>query len=56
LQLRNFVEAIHGQSKLVNDADQAVKLMEMIDAIYASSESGREVLIVDACSHGALSP
>ena len=45
LQLRNFVEAIRGESEPVNNADQAVALMEMIDGIYASSELGREVPI-----------
>jgi predicted dehydrogenase len=46
LQLRNFVESIKGESEPVNNADQAVALMEMIDAIYASSSAGREVPIV----------
>jgi predicted dehydrogenase len=46
LQLRNFVESICGEAEPVNNADQAVALMEMIDGIYASSELGREVLIV----------
>jgi predicted dehydrogenase len=45
LQLRNFVESINGESEPVNNADQAVALMEMIDGIYASSELGREVPI-----------
>jgi len=44
-QLRNFVESINGESEPVNNADQAVALMEMIDGIYASSELGREVPI-----------
>lgn len=46
LQLRNFVEAVLGRAEPINNADQAVKLMEMLDAIYASSASGREVPIV----------
>src|SRR6266446_4076409 len=45
LQLRNFVGSINGESEPVNSADQAVALMEMIDAIYASSSAGREVPI-----------
>lgn len=45
LQLRNFLQAIAGEAKAVNNADQAVALMEMLDAIYASSELGREVPI-----------
>src|SRR5712692_7251455 len=46
LQLRNFVESIRGEAELVNNADQAVALMEMIEGIYASSELGREVPII----------
>lgn len=45
LQLRNFVDSINGKSAPINNADQAVALMEMIDAIYASSSLGREVPI-----------
>ena len=45
LQLRNFVDAINGRASAVNDATQALELMEMLDAIYASSASGREVVI-----------
>lgn len=46
LQLRNFVDAIAGRADAVNNADQAVRLMEMLDAIYVSSTSQREVPIV----------
>ena len=46
LQLRNFVDAVAGRTEAINNADQAVKLMEMLDAIYASSTAGREVPIV----------
>jgi predicted dehydrogenase len=45
LQLRNFVDAISGRAPAVNDAAQALQLMEMLDAIYASSSLGREVPI-----------
>src|SRR6195256_3708202 len=45
LQLQNFVASIKGEAEPINNADQAVALMEMIDAIYASSELGREVPI-----------
>lgn len=45
-QLENFLEAIRGTAAPVNNADQAVALMEMLDAIYASSLSGREVPII----------
>lgn len=45
LQLRNFIDAINGRAEPVNNADQAVALMEMIDAIYNSSALEREVPI-----------
>ena len=46
LQLKNFVDAINGRAEAINNATQALELMEMLDAIYASSSSGREVPIV----------
>ena len=45
LQFRNFVAAINREAAPVNDAQQAVYLMEMLDAIYLSSHPGREVPI-----------
>jgi predicted dehydrogenase len=45
LQLRNFVGSIRDEAEPVNNADQAVALMEMLDAIYTSSALGREVPI-----------
>ena len=45
LQLGNFIASLSGDSTPTNNADQAVALMKMIDAIYASSELGREVPI-----------
>ncbi len=46
LQLRNFTDAISGRARAVNDATLALQLMELIDAIDASSSLGREVPIV----------
>ncbi len=45
LQLRNFVDAILDRAEPINSADQAVQLMEMLDAIYASSVLAREVVV-----------
>ena len=45
LQLRNFLDTIVGRAEPINSAEQAVQLMEMLDAIYASSRLGREVPI-----------
>ena len=48
LQMQNFVDAIAGRAAPVNSAEQAVYLMEMLDAIYLSSSTGREVPIARA--------
>jgi len=45
LQLRNFLDAVAGRAAPVNSAEQAVQLMEMLDAIYTSSSLRREVPI-----------
>lgn len=45
LQMQNFLDAIAGTAPPVNTAEQAFYLMEMLDAIYQSSASGREVLL-----------
>jgi predicted dehydrogenase len=42
-QLRNFLAAIKTGTPPVSNVDQAVRLMQMLMAIYESSESGREV-------------
>ncbi len=44
-QMTNFLGAIRGEVLPVNHVDQATTLMEMLDAIYASSSLGREVPI-----------
>jgi predicted dehydrogenase len=48
LQMENFIGAIEGRAKPMNDAQQAVYLMEMLDAIYLSSSTGREVPLAPA--------
>ena len=48
LQMENFLAAIAGRAEPVNNAQQAVYLMEMLDAIYLSSNTGREVPIARA--------
>ena len=45
LQLRNFLDAVRGRAEAINNGEQAVQLMEMLDAIYASSSLRREVPI-----------
>ncbi|MEO6872756.1 MAG: Gfo/Idh/MocA family oxidoreductase [Chthoniobacterales bacterium] len=48
LQMRNFLDAINGIAAPMNSAKQALYLMEMLDAIYLSSSTGREVPIARA--------
>ncbi len=48
LQMQNFIDAIAGREAPLNDAEQALYLMEMLDAIYLSSSTGREVPIARA--------
>lgn len=48
LQMENFIQSITGQAAAVNSAEQAVYLMEMLDAIYLSGSTGREVPIARA--------
>jgi predicted dehydrogenase len=42
-QMQNFLRAIQGKEAAINSSVQAVLLMEMLDAIYESSLTGREV-------------
>ena len=49
-QMSNFVDAALGLAEPVNSATQALYLMEMLDAIYRSSDQGREVLLAPADS------
>ena len=43
LQSREFVRAIRAQDDPINSADQAVMLMQMLDALKKSGETGRAV-------------
>jgi predicted dehydrogenase len=42
-QANNFLRCIRGEESAVNSSSQAVQLMEILDAIYRSSQSGKEV-------------
>ncbi len=41
----NFIEALEGKATALNTLEQALRLMQVIDAIYASAESGKPVSI-----------
>jgi predicted dehydrogenase len=47
-QMRNFLRAILGEEGPTNSSIQAVQLMEMLDAVYRSTQTGHEVLIGEA--------
>jgi len=42
-QMQNFLRAISGEEAAINSSVQAVQLMEMLDAIYQSSLTGKEI-------------
>jgi predicted dehydrogenase len=44
-QAVNFLRCIRGEEAATNNSSQAVQLMEMLDAIYRSSQLGREVYL-----------
>lgn len=44
-QMENFLDAIAGKAAPINSARQAVHLMEMLDAMYKSSETSREIAL-----------
>jgi len=41
----NFIEAIEGKAAPLNTPEQALRLMQVIDAIYASAKTGKPVTI-----------
>ena len=42
-QMRNFLRSIRGQEPPMNSSSQAVQLMEIMDAIYSSGQSGHAI-------------
>lgn len=42
-EVAHFVDVVRGQVQLIATPEQGVQLMQMLDAIYASSESGKGV-------------
>lgn len=54
LQLADFVKAIRNSTQPTSDSTHALYLMEMLDAIYRSSATGREVRIPKVKASGVL--
>ncbi|MDQ1316648.1 MAG: hypothetical protein QG588_296, partial [Candidatus Poribacteria bacterium] len=44
-QFEHFAECILGKKTPISSAEDGVRMMKILDAIYASSESKREVII-----------
>jgi predicted dehydrogenase len=42
-QMRNFLRSVRGQESPINSSGQALQLMEILDAIYSSGQSGHPV-------------
>jgi len=42
-EVAHFVSAVRGETELMATAEQGVQLMEMLDAVYESGRTGREV-------------
>jgi len=41
--MRNFLRSIRGQEAPINSSAEALQLMEILDAIYSSGQSGHPV-------------
>ncbi len=44
-ELKHFVGAVRGLHPVISTADEAVKRMRIVDAIYKSAEKGKEVVL-----------
>ncbi|MBQ8325287.1 MAG: Gfo/Idh/MocA family oxidoreductase [Clostridia bacterium] len=44
-EVRHFVECVRGEKECISTADDGVTLMRILDAIYESAETGKEVSI-----------
>jgi predicted dehydrogenase len=42
-QMQNFLRSIRGKEAPINSSIQALQLMEMLDAIYSSGQSGHPI-------------
>jgi predicted dehydrogenase len=45
-QDKNFLRSVRGEESAVNSSSQAIQLMEVLDAIYRSSQLGKEVAVI----------
>ena len=43
-ELRHFVGAVAGNHNIISNGDDALKVMEIVDAIYKSAKAGKEII------------
>ncbi len=44
-EINHFITCVQGQSTCIAEADEGIKSMRILDAVYASAETGHEVLV-----------
>jgi predicted dehydrogenase len=44
LELKHFIGVLKGNDKLISTGEETLKVMEIIDAIYKSAKSGKEII------------
>ncbi|HCA42921.1 MAG TPA: gfo/Idh/MocA family oxidoreductase [Bacteroidetes bacterium] len=44
LELKHFIGVLKGNDKLISTGDEAIKVMQIIDCIYKSAKSGKEII------------
>ena len=43
-ELQHFVGAVAGHHNIISNGDDALKVIEIVDAIYKSAKAGREII------------
>jgi len=44
-ELRHFVNVIKGKDKLISSGKEALKVMQIVDLVYKSAKSGKEIIV-----------
>ena len=44
-ELKHFVGAVAGKHNIISNGDDALKVMEIVDAVYKSAKAGKEIII-----------
>ena len=43
-ELKHFVGAVAGNHNIISNGDDALKVMEIVDAVYKSAKAGKEII------------